>query len=113
MEDVLNYYIKKEPSDLPTYVIFVTDGDNSDQRSTTQVIQNASAHPIFWQFVGIGNEKFSFLRKLDEMPNRVTDNANFFQLSNVNAISDAELYQKLLTEYPSWLKDVRQKGWIA
>lgn len=113
LEDVLNYYTKEEPSDLPTYVIFVTDGDNSDQRSTTQVIQNASAHPVFWQFVGIGNEKFSFLSHLDEMPNRVIDNANFFQLSNVNGISDVELYQKLLTEYPSWLKDVRQKGWIA
>lgn len=113
LEDVLNYYTKEEPSDMPTYVIFVTDGDNSDQRSTTQVIQKASAHPVFWQFVGIGNENFSFLRKLDEMPNRITDNANFFQISNVNTVSDTELYQKLLTEYPSWLKDVRQKGWIA
>lgn len=110
--DVVKKYTREEKSDLPTLVLFITDGDNfsSDKHYTTREIVNASNHPIFWQFVGIGNSSFSYLEKLDEMPGRCVDNANFFPVNDLDEISDEELYNRLLTEYPLWLKEVKAKN---
>ena len=44
------------------------------------------------------------------MPGRVVDNANFFSLDDVDKISDEELYNKLLNEFPMWLKEAIEKG---
>lgn len=111
MRDVLNKYTKEDPSDtVPTLVLFLTDGDNFDKKQTEEVIKKASKHPIFWQFVGLGNSRYSFLESLDEMEGRYIDNANFFAVNNINKISDDELYSKLLNEYPSWIKEAREKN---
>lgn len=103
MNDVVHKYIKEDPANLPNYIMFITDGDNSDASETTRVITEASKYPIFWQFVGIGNATFRFLKKLDDMDGRYVDNANFFELNDVMSISDGELYKRLMGEYPSWL----------
>lgn len=107
MEDIDNFYIEEEPLNLPNYVIFITDGDNSDRSRAESMITKISNHPIFFQFIGIGNSSFSFLEKLDEMEGRYMDNANFFSVSNINDMSDDDLYDKLFAEFPSWLRDNR------
>jgi len=109
---VINRIIEKyttEPGD-PAYVLFVTDGDNHDKEGAEKAIVDASKVPIFWQFVGIGGSKFEFLDKLDTMPGRFIDNANFFALNDIDRISDEELYKRMLVEFPSWLKEAKQKG---
>ena len=100
------------PADLPTYVIFITDGDNGDHAEAERAVREASAAPIFFQFVGIGRESFPFLSKMDTMSGRVIDNANFFSVSNLGQKSDDELYKLLLTEFPSYVKEARTKGLI-
>ena len=75
-------------------------------------MKEASKYPVFWQFVGIGNDRFEYLEKLDDMGGRFMDNADFFQIRDIVSISDNELYTKLLTEYPSWLTEAKQKGII-
>ena len=60
--------------------------------------------PIFWQFVGIGGSDYGILEELDTMKKRVVDNADFFAIDNIDALSDEELYEKLLNEFPKWLK---------
>lgn len=112
MKDVVKKYIKEEPCDLPTYVIFITDGENSDQSDTTKFIIENCKQPIFWQFVGIGNSLFMYLKKLDEMDGREIDNVNFFAIEDLLAGKDEDLYNKLLTEYPSWLNLAKSKGII-
>lgn len=102
MEDVINMY---KNSKLPSYVLFITDGDNDDQAKTTPVIKNASKHPIFWQFVGVGRARFSYLEKLDDLTDRYVDNADFFEVDKANQIT----YQQLLNEFPEWLKNERVK----
>jgi hypothetical protein len=97
-------------SDAPALVIFITDGDNSDHAATENVVKSASGKPIFWQFVGIGSASFSFLEKLDNMSGRVVDNANFFELNDLSKIGDEELYQRLLGEFPDWIKAATAKG---
>ena len=37
------------------------------------------------------------------------NNANFFHVNDVASISDDELYNHLLDEFPSWLKEARSK----
>lgn len=59
--------------------------------------------------MGVGSTSFDFLSKLDTMQGRVVDNANFFAVANPKSIADAELYKKMLTEYPDWLVKARQK----
>jgi len=98
---------------VPTFVFFITDGDNFDKDETTAVMQEVSDQPIFWQFVGIGKAKFNFLKKLDDMKGRKVDNADFFACDDIANIDDQELYDRLLTEFPQWLKEVRNKGILA
>lgn len=113
MKDVVRKYVKEEPSSLPTIVYFITDGENFDPSETEAIIREASNHNIFWQFVGIGRENFKFLKKLDDMGGRFIDNADFFQLNDVKTVSDSELYDRLLQEYPEWEKEARARKMIG
>lgn len=96
----------------PAYVLFLTDGDNSDYAATEDLIKQASNLGIFWQFVGIGGSSFKFLEKLDNMTGRYIDNANFFSLDDLDKISDSALYDRMLTEFPSWIKEAKAKNII-
>lgn len=103
LKDVQKKYVKEEPLNLPNYIIFITDGNNGDKAAAKTVIKEMSKDPIFIQFVGIGNEKFDFLKKLDNIDDRYVDNANFFALPDIVNIQDNQLYSLLLNEYPQWL----------
>ncbi|TKI55452.1 VWA domain-containing protein [Brevibacillus antibioticus] len=107
-----NAYKARYQDSEPVYVYFLTDGDNGDKSETELVIREASKLGIFWQFVGIGNERFQFLSKLDNLPGRFIDNANFFTCTDLNQISDEELFKRSLAEFPSYLTEARSKGLI-
>lgn len=113
---VINEIVKdfkgNKPLDYPVYVIFITDGETDNKDGVERAIKNASEHGIFFQFVGIGNESFSFLRKLDTMSGRQNDNANFFQTPDLSKVSDDELYKLLLTEFPSFIVSAKGLGMI-
>ena len=114
IKDVVKTYTKKSKSKLPALVLFITDGDNfsEDKKPATKAIVDASTKPIFWQFIGIGNSNFKFLKTLDDMEGRYIDNANFFSVNDLMRVSDDELYRRLLNEYPSWITEAREKGLI-
>lgn len=94
---------------VPVYIIFVTDGNCSDSEETTEVITKAAKLGVFFQFVGVGSEKFTYLKQLDNLEGRYMDNANFFQIKDIDEMTDDALYDKLLTEFPSWIKEARGK----
>lgn len=110
MNEIFQRYAVREPAKIPTFVIFITDGNNSDKTASKQVLTEASKHNIFWKFVGIGNEKYDFLARLDNLKGRFIDNANFINISDLSSIDDKELYSLLLTEYSDWLNLCRQNG---
>lgn len=112
INDIVDKYVNEEPSNIPTFILFITDGENFDRNEAEQAIRKASKHNIFFQFIGLGNEDFRFLKKLDEMEGRYIDNANFFEIENINKISDADLYDLLLQEYPLWEKEARRLGLV-
>jgi hypothetical protein len=107
--DVAKKYTEEEPAPLPDYIIFITDGDCFDRDRAANEISKVSKYPIFWQFVGIGNASFRFLESLDDMSGRYIDNANFFKMMDVLEGDDEVVYNKLLAEFPEWLKDPKVK----
>lgn len=96
----------------PAYVMFIADGDCSDKDKSRAAITEAAKAGIFWQFIGIGRASFGFLEELDNMPGRVIDNANFFSVTDINHMSDNELYSKMMDEYPQWLIEAKTKNII-
>ena len=101
------------PRQLPSYVIFVTDGDNDDHSTTERLMRDVSKEPLFWQFVGIGGAGFSFLEKLDDLSGREIDNASFFKARDIDRMSDDDLYDELLKEFPGWFLEMRKRGKIS
>lgn len=110
MEDVIQKYTSEDPSKDPAFIVFINDG--GCKRTIKKPVVSSSDKPLFWQFVGIGDSNFEVLEKLDEMDGRYIDNANFFHIKDVEAISDSELYDLLLNEFPDWLKEAREKNVI-
>lgn len=103
LTDIVHYYKDIEPSTIPAFVIFITDGENSDARRTDDIVRELSEYNIFVQFVGIGNCRFDYLRHLDDLSGRKHDNTGFFSVSDMNRMSDEELYTEILSQYKDWL----------
>ncbi|MDX6201743.1 MAG: hypothetical protein QOJ83_1243, partial [Frankiales bacterium] len=111
--------------ELPVYVMFVTDGQTNDEGHTRDQIQSSSYEPLFWQFMAIGlsnkaagrrrgaygkASEFRFLEELDDMPGRLVDNANFFSVEDPAQISDTEIFELMMEEYPGWLPQAVRQG---
>ena len=109
MEDIIDMY---ENSNQPVYIIFISDGGIYKKGPIKKLLIKSSSKPIFWQFVGIGGSDYGILEELDTMKKRVVDNADFFAIDNIDALSDEELYEKLLNEFPKWLKEAKDKNII-
>lgn len=113
IERVVEHYQASGSTD-PAYVVFQTDGSPDSKRAAETALCQAAALPIFWQFVGFGSDRFEFLRKLDDLAvpkARVIDNAGFFEAgADPDAMSDEVLYDNLMEEFPSWLKQARKQG---
>lgn len=98
-----------EKTQLPVLVIFISDGGVSRNKEIKDLLIGAACLPIFWQFVGIGGRNYGVLEKLDTMGGRVVDNCGFFALDDLNSISEQELYDRLLSEFPLWLQAAQNK----
>lgn len=103
LTEMVRYYKDIEPSDIPAFIIFITDGANWDTQETNAIIHELSEYNIFVQFVGIGDERFDYLKSLDDLPGRKHDNTGFVAVEDMNKMTDQELYTELLRQYKDWL----------
>lgn len=107
---------KKAPvsSGEPVYVAFLTDGESQDEHDALRAAQESSDHPIFFQSIGIGNARyFSFIKdKLNNHGGRV-DNFGFFSAEDLDKLSDVQLLDGLLNEFPAALDKMRAAGTLA
>ena len=101
-------------SDLPAYIIFISDGGirSSNEFDIIRLITESSNYPIFWQFVGINGSNYGIFKTLDDLEGRRVDNADFFAFDDFKKVSDKELYERLLNEFPEWLKAAAAAGII-
>jgi len=88
----------------PLFVIFITDGDNFDKRDTDDIIRKLSKEYCFIQFIGVGNDRMSYLEKLDNLTGRECDNTGFTRFDDIKNISDTQLYEAVLGNFADWLK---------
>ncbi|MEU4873582.1 VWA domain-containing protein [Streptomyces sp. NPDC021608] len=119
MDAVIDHYLDSGAKD-PALVVFQTDGGPINKLAAERYLCKASKLPLFWQFIGFGDrgsKQFDFLRKLDELPvpaKRAVDNAGFFHAgADPRTVSDAELYDRLVREFPQWLAAARARGIVT
>jgi hypothetical protein len=94
----------QESTNCNVFAIILTDGDIGELQT---FITNSYIKPVFWQFVGLGSD-FAKLNTL----NSANKNVSFFSLNDISTISDNDLYNKLLAEFPTWYKESETKGLI-
>jgi hypothetical protein len=116
MTAVIDHY-QESGATAPAFVVFQTDGGPTSRTAAVDVLCRAAKLPIFWQFIGFGDDDFRFLHHLDDLPvpaKRVVDNAGFFPAGgNPRAIPDEELYDRLMQEFPQWLTAARAQGIVS
>lgn len=106
---VIKSILSQVDDTTPIFAIVITDGEPQDRFDTTKEIIRVSKENAFIQFIGIGNEDFAYLKELDSVNGRYVDNANFFEINDLESISDKELYDRLIKEFPSWMKAYSEK----
>lgn len=47
------------------------------------------------------------------MQGRLVDNCSFFALDDLHELSEEALYERLMAEFPDWLRAARAKGIVA
>ncbi|CAM5564007.1 VWA domain-containing protein [Streptomyces tanashiensis] len=116
MDAVIDHYLDSG-STAPALVVFQTDGGPINKLAAERYVCKAARLPIFWQFIGFGDpgsRQFEFLRRLDELDvpaKRPLDNAGFFHAGqDPSRVPDAELYDRLVSEFPAWLAAARAQG---
>ncbi|MEU5533267.1 VWA domain-containing protein [Streptomyces sp. NPDC020362] len=116
MDAVIDHYLDSGATD-PALVVFQTDGGPINKLAAERYLCKAAKLPLFWQFVGFGDpesRQFEFLRKLDELAvpgRRIVDNAGFFHAGqDPRRVSDTDLYDRLVGEFPHWLAAARAAG---
>lgn len=103
LKDIVKYYKDIEPSNIPAFIIFITDGENYDVAETNRIVKELSNYNMFVQFIGIGDEDFDYLKSLDDMKGRKHDNTGFTAVRDMNKMTDEELYTEILRQYKDWL----------
>jgi hypothetical protein len=116
MDAVIDHYLDSGAT-APALVVFQTDGGPVNKLAAERYLCKAARLPLFWQFIGFGDpasRQFDFLRKLDELAvpgKRCVDNAGFFHAgTDPRRVPDAELYDRLVAEFPAWLAAARAQG---
>jgi uncharacterized protein YegL len=108
MQKILEVHKQEISQGKPVFVVFFTDGEPNSRADAEKVIRESSDKSVFWMFVGVGGNRFPFLEKLDDLKNRVVDNADFFVFNR--GMTDKELYNKMMNEFPYWLAETRRRG---
>ena len=101
-----------QPKRKPIWILFISHGGVAHNEDIEFIIKWSSTLPIFWQFVGIGGSNYGALETFDNLQNRFIDNCDFFDVDSIGSIPEQELYNKMIQEFPSWIKLAQSKNII-
>jgi hypothetical protein len=94
MDAVIDHYLDSGAT-APALVVFQTDGGPINKLAAERYLCKAAKLPMFWQFI-------------DKRP---VDNAGFFHAGmDPRRVPDAELYDRIVAEFPSWLAAARAQA---
>jgi hypothetical protein len=105
-------YVQETPAAVPTLVLFFSDGGIHRDAMIERELREAVEEPIFWQFVGLGRSNYGVLERFDTLPGRRVDNVGFFAVDDISTVPDQDLYDRILSEFPSWIAAAGQAGII-
>ncbi|MFJ6832711.1 VWA domain-containing protein [Streptomyces sp. NPDC091209] len=105
-------YVREHPAADPTLVLFFSDGGVYRNKEIEKELLEAVDEPVFWQFVGLGRSNYGVLERFDTLPGRRVDNVGFFAVDDISDVPDPELYDRLLSEFPSWTREAQRLGII-
>ncbi|MFC4464796.1 VWA domain-containing protein [Streptomyces xiangluensis] len=103
-------YVRQYPAAAPTLVLFFSDGGIYRNAAIERELRDAVEEPIFWQFIGLGRSNYGVLERFDTLPGRRVDNVGFFAVDDISTVPDQELYDRLLSEFPTWMTAAGQAG---
>lgn len=103
----LGFGSKSKPvtdSDIPALVFFITDGANGDVSEAARLMESIKDEPVYWMMVGLGYERFDFLRTMADK----YDNVGFITFNSLD-MSDEQMYDSIINgELAEWINN--QKG---
>ncbi|WP_203996910.1 vWA domain-containing protein [Virgisporangium aurantiacum] len=111
MKDVVRT-VAALPPGPPVLVLFLSDGGVSRSQQIESILRKSADRPMFWQFVGVDGANYGVLERLDALTGRRVDNAGFFAVDDIDTLTDADLYARLLSEFPTWIRAARSVGVI-
>ncbi|MFJ8541709.1 VWA domain-containing protein [Streptomyces sp. NPDC093586] len=103
-------FVRDNPAQAPTLVLFFSDGGVYRNNEIERELREAVEEPVFWQFVGLGRSDYGVLERFDTLPGRRVDNVGFFAVDDIGTVPDQELYDRLLSEFPSWVTAAGRAG---
>ncbi|MZD55582.1 VWA domain-containing protein [Streptomyces sp. SID5606] len=103
-------FVREHPAPVPTLVLFFSDGGVYRDAEIERELREAVEEPVFWQFVGLGRAKYGVLERFDTLTGRRVDNVGFFAVDDIATVPDPELYDRLLSEFPSWITAAGRAG---
>ncbi|MDX3318094.1 VWA domain-containing protein [Streptomyces sp. ME03-5684b] len=103
-------FARANPAPVPTLVLFFSDGGVYRNAEIERELREAVEEPVFWQFVGLGRSNYGVLERFDTLPGRRVDNVGFFAVDDIGTVPDPELYDRLLSEFPSWVTAAGRAG---
>ncbi|GHH95201.1 hypothetical protein GCM10017779_56580 [Streptomyces capillispiralis] len=103
-------FVRANPASVPTLVLFFSDGGVYRNKEIERELREAVEEPVFWQFVGLGRSNYGVLERFDTLPGRRVDNVGFFAVDDIGTVPDPELYDRLLSEFPLWIRAAGAAG---
>jgi hypothetical protein len=75
-------------------------------------LRTISNYGCFFQLIGIGDDSFKNLKKMDELKGRLLDNANFFKAPDLDVATDSTFYTSIMSEFSGWVPQAKKEGLI-
>lgn len=101
----------------PVFIQCIALGADYDPKAETTTVKKGGFLGFGGREEVVANEpphEFAFLAKLDsEVRGRLVDNAGFFATLSPDALSDEAFLDRMMGEYPDWLKLAKNAGLIA
>lgn len=88
---------------LPTMILFITDGANTDHAATEQILSECENRNVYFQMIGVGPAReFGFIKQVAS----ALPNVGFVNFSSLD-VSDEVIYESLISEeFCTWVKTV-------